>query len=393
MNLKKDFDGNTYLEDWHPMMKHNLNEIEAECDKLNAAVDDIEADIEACETDLGAMSADINDKVNRNEYASTEQAGIIKLKKGSAGNYSGLVVEGDGSVHVYTKESTGTKRSGDGSITVVAATNEEIDAKQQKYKPIVPATLEYAVQSVTDAEFDSTSINPIQNKTVSSKISNINSKIEQLREAYSLYVLSDYTLDYAVENNLSHLYVSNKPDRVPLECHIFMPDRDVDAIFLLGGDGETEIATIEYAFKSNFAYIIRFDTTGSEVVFEVQRPHIYSTTPQRVGTWVDGTPIWRFAFDITFTSDEEDMFREERAFYPSYPVKDANDIWVVNECVMLKPLGGSPCIIDDVALNRSMGGWYLPADFGSLPPKDESRPMGVIGWIEFVTAEDNLKTE
>ena len=48
-------------------------------------------------------------------------------------------------------DASGIELKTDGSIYINAASNEEIDAKADTYRPIVPATLNYAIRSVRPA--------------------------------------------------------------------------------------------------------------------------------------------------------------------------------------------------------------------------------------------------
>lgn len=87
----------------------------------------------------------LNQKVNNTDYASTSKAGIIKLKKTNHINVSGLTVDENGVTDINTDSEHGTEINADGQVSVKAATEAEIRAKVQEYKPIVPNTLDYAV--------------------------------------------------------------------------------------------------------------------------------------------------------------------------------------------------------------------------------------------------------
>lgn len=90
-------------------------------------------------------------KIGVREYASVDKAGIIRLhKRGDGTNISGLVVDkNNGGTYVNTNSDYGITRTGDGKVVVSAASKNDIDEKANNYKPIVPATLSTAVQSVT----------------------------------------------------------------------------------------------------------------------------------------------------------------------------------------------------------------------------------------------------
>lgn len=90
-----------------------------------------------------------NNKLDKTQYASVSQPGVIMLYNKNGINRSGLVVYDDGSAVVNTKTERGVTRDGAGQIGINPATEAEITAGTDAYKPIVPATLSHAVQTVT----------------------------------------------------------------------------------------------------------------------------------------------------------------------------------------------------------------------------------------------------
>jgi hypothetical protein len=109
----------------------------------------------------------------------------------------------------------------------------------------------------------------------------------------------------------------------------------------------------------------------------------YSATPQKIGTWLDGTPIWRMAFnkDLTDSDKSDGTFILDL----STIVKISDEVFVVDSLAMAR-CGNSPCVIDDYHCEPDDPGvaWKIPViknlDF-----------EGYYGWIEFVTAESNIK--
>lgn len=94
----------------------------------------------------------LESKVNTDQYASTTQAGIIKLAADSSGNnMSCIEVGADGSAKI--KDGFGIKNA-IGKLQIVAATSEMIDAKANPYFPITPSNLDYAVNSVEIARIE-----------------------------------------------------------------------------------------------------------------------------------------------------------------------------------------------------------------------------------------------
>ena len=104
----------------------------------------------------------------------------------------------------------------------------------------------------------------------------------------------------------------------------------------------------------------------------------YSTTPQRIGTWTDGTPIWRWAFQVSITAED----KSEGAVYIPIPVTSTSDAFVIN--VFGQAGVDSPCVVDDrYCQYHSM--WF------DLPSSVVSGPYNILwGWYEFVTDQSNL---
>lgn len=223
-------------------------------------------------------------------YASTEQAGVIKLHKLNSYNNSGIVVEADGSAYVYTGEQYGTQRSGDGRIQVAAATEAEIAGGTQQYKPIVPATLKTAVEKHTGAAAD-------------------------------LPVIG-----------------SAKP--------------------------------------------VNLVAAVNAVVNEENKRMTYSASPQRIGTWLDGRPVWRVAFSRALTVGE--AADKLVGLMSILPLK--TDAAAVIGGYVRCYRGDSESLTDD-AYGIISGG---SVDFSHITHLDAGED-GVVGWIDFATAESNLR--
>ena len=109
---------------------------------------------------------------------------------------------------------------------------------------------------------------------------------------------------------------------------------------------------------------------------------VYSDTPTQIGTWIDGTPVWRVAFDKNFTDDE--LPGDYITIYPSVKYSGG---FVIAASVSLK-YSDSPCYIDDyiVTLESATGG--RPVSFKRPSTGDWH---GYYGYIDFVTVESNVK--
>lgn len=85
------------------------------------------------------------------QYASTEQAGVIKLYSRSGVNASGLIVSEDGTTVVNVDNNHGLYRSGAGQITTAEASEAEIDAGENQYNVVTPRRLKYAMENIPAA--------------------------------------------------------------------------------------------------------------------------------------------------------------------------------------------------------------------------------------------------
>ena len=76
----------------------------------------------------------------------------------------------------------------------------------------------------------------------------------------------------------------------------------------------------------------------------IQTVSCYYSTPQIVGTWIDGTPIWRVAFKRALTQAE---INANNVSLNDLVAVNTGNIFVVNAraCIYL----GYPCAIDDIA--------------------------------------------
>lgn len=233
---------------------------------------------------------------NNPQTATTDRYGTVKLSvKGGISYADGLTVN--------TNTDYGTGRTGDGKVIVKAATEEEIKAGTQEYKPIVPATFKKALEvngCITDDNFYS------KNPT----------------KGYNS--LDDLAIDTA------------------------------DA----------------------------FET--------VQTLTRYDETPQEIGTWINGTPIWRQAFNHTFTEQEISDIKDTDDWQLTniLNVKSFEKVIPLNCSAVLGTFMDNPCIIDDVPL--IVNGSNLAATINPDWFAPDGIP-GIYGYIEFVTPADNIK--
>lgn len=121
---------------------YDVNVSNGNMDIIDANVGEIDTRVGETETAISTLE---KGKLDKNQYASISQAGTIKLYSSNGQNRSGLVVYDDGSTLVNVNANYGLSRSGDGKVIIAAASEGEINAGTNEYKPLVPATLRYAI--------------------------------------------------------------------------------------------------------------------------------------------------------------------------------------------------------------------------------------------------------
>lgn len=136
----------------------------------------------------------------------------------------------------------------------------------------------------------------------------------------------------------------------------------------------------------------------------------YATTPQRIGTWIDGTPIWRYAFSM----DYSDSICMLGFFGGSYVPSDFMDIALSNflrDWTTVHGIINSYCEVmrvdypfGDVVPRHnesSIDGGVL-FDLSKLTSAirsilksdiDAGDTPIINGWVEFITPESNIITE
>lgn len=124
----------------------------------------------------------------------------------------------------------------------------------------------------------------------------------------------------------------------------------------------------------------------AELNTSVESLRTYSTTPQRIGTWVDGTPVWRVAIRRKLTESELSNS------YVSLMEADLgiNDIYISNLF-----LGGSLIVSDSEYDSDNFLTLYGDSPFVFLRNKKDVsfKDVGmtsVYGYVEFATPESNI---
>lgn len=245
----------------------NLDENYSAATKLSAWWKQVKNNFSAIKTEFSSVTAKLDQKVNKTDYASTTKAGVIKLAASGGGtNNSGLVVFEDGSAAVNVRPDRGIKRDGAGQIGTNPATQAEVNDGTDEYKPITPKTLKAVMDTLP--EFEAT-------------------EFEEFGKEYKggsmryLYNTSSY------EPEADHLYIYN--------------DKLADSSLQPDGTVGTEVGWVELAFKHDV-------TAVAEDTAQLKKMSSYSATPVQIGTWADGMPIIRLYVNVTDVKNSEYVY-------------------------------------------------------------------------------------
>lgn len=224
---------------------------------FNANMDTIDTILKQIADSSGG---DVPDNVvTTDDVATITKAGIIKLYSSGGTNRSGLLVQADGALLVNANAAYGTQRTGDGKLTTAGATEAEIDAGTNEYKPITPATIKYAVEKYAPG---GGMTGPIGTDDIEDDA-----------------VTQPKIADGAVDNRC---LASNAVATDNVEDGAITAPKIADGAITPG--------------KATFTQ--------------------YSETPVQIGNWIDGTPVWRQSFDYQLTAVEV----SDKVFQPNIKV-------------------------------------------------------------------------
>lgn len=136
----------------------------------------------------------------------------------------------------------------------------------------------------------------------------------------------------------------------------------------------------------------------------------YSETPQRIGTWIDGTPIYRIAFakkiaDLCETKTDFDAvisngYISLGSVLNDYISGTGEGFSIIASAFVYRPFA-APCATDDIPLNIINDGAWINLDVGLASSiidylgnityeglSDEA----IYGWIEFAMPESDIET-
>ena len=333
--------------------------------------------------------------VTTDDVATITQAGIIKLYNSGGTNRSGLLVQADGALLVNTNPAYGTQRTGDGKLTTAGATEAEIDAGTNEYKPITPATIKYAVEKYAPGGGGITGpigTDDIEDDAVTQpKIADGAVTAEKLADGAVTYDKIDDSDNKLVRYN----------DEISNEGNQYL----VSDCFTIAAQSD------KFLFPSDFEYPTANKTSMPKIIDELYNRQVttsmvadkaitaakiadgvipsaglitYSNTPQRIGTWIDGTPVWRLAFDAEVAPGTPDTVQITFA-------ADGDNVRVLN-CKAWLTMDYNH--IDTTELQPYGEGSYYSTNTanGKLEIyKSGNGPENhTYGYIEYVTPESNL---
>ena len=103
--------------------------------------------------------------------------------------------------------------------------------------------------------------------------------------------------------------------------------------------------------------------------------------PRRIGTWIDGTPIWRIAVKYTIT--EQDI--TNGYIILEMPVKNNGNYFVLNQ--FIQQGSGSPSVVDDVPCEyRGQKEWGINSNLAQ-----EGYRTLIYGWVDFAAKASDLE--
>lgn len=111
----------------------------------------------------------------------------------------------------------------------------------------------------------------------------------------------------------------------------------------------------------------------------------FDSTPKKIGTWINGTPIWRVAFDENISYD--DTVWKDKCWTPIIPGNQVTetvlgDFFFLQGVAFLK-IGSSPDYMSHMtSFNGSIFKWT--AD------NVNNQYSGIYGFVDFVTPESNI---
>lgn len=127
---------------------------------------------------------------------------------------------------------------------------------------------------------------------------------------------------------------------------------------------------------SSYYNVFAYDIEWAEIDTQ------YSSTPTKIGTWIDNTPIWRFLFKRNLTQTEITNGRVALADILPIGSSDLSNSFVVNARITVYL--GAPGVVDDMQGGNLTGGSFeIPTQTpaGELSPDSD----GIYGFVDIAT--------
>ena len=160
--------------------------------------------------------------------------------------------------------------------------------------------------------------------------------------------------------------------------------------------------TSSYDAQDNVIYLVPVDNnTYLSYVYVDDKPMLignsslkkYSATPHRIGTWIDGRPVWRVDFlnrPIPYNEEEPTLY-EDQSYTPFYDyernyrkyVKSINGVLVLEGLMQLE-VGNVSCI--GVHWNEQEYSFQI----SQFTEFQQHETLYFSGYVEFVTPYDNI---
>ena len=115
-------------------------------------------------------------------------------------------------------------------------------------------------------------------------------------------------------------------------------------------------------------------------------PKSFSNKPVHIDNWLDGTPVWRYAFDVDIPADDDAWTDKEWAPIKSSNFTDVNKVIVIGGFANVRAME-SNCYIDDYPVYIKAAGAFFDWSNDTIYPDS----TGIYGYIDFVTPKSNIK--
>lgn len=320
-------------------------------------------------SDIAKIKEELSNKVDKNEYADIGKYGLVKphtkTQQGEIINYSGILFD-NGEIAVSLKADGGLSKDGLGQIYI--KTKQEGGIKSDSDGIYITD------KSINQFNLSDSLMNIINNN----KMFTVNKLIEAAQWELINLNKDDVILVY---NDTHFEYTASNPIITVQGHKIYMDDDMILDPYKTTMLKVTAVGTSSGIYNAYLSVIHTFVTNDDLY-------QSYSDTPIKIGTWIDGTPIWRWAFDVSKN--------EISGFEPSDKavnivelniddvVNNVQNIFVINAFCAAQNNTGKNAVDDQVGHLNNMSAFEFDTNFAPTH-------TGFYGWIEFATVESNIK--